>query len=498
MRLRLVSTLVACVALLATACGGGDSGGGEGSQLRVAGSVPIVSLDAHGEQSADQGLQTAVAHILDALVRAESPTEYAPALAKSWKTPDPRTWVFTLRDDVTFHDGTPFTAKDVEASLEHLIELGGPLVPLWEQLDEIEATGEHTVTITTKTPMGTVLSALSLLYIAPADRVNDPDYWNQPVGTGAFEVSEFLPNERLVLTRNADYWGKAPKLRRLEFVEIPEISSRLTALETGEIDVTWGIPPDQISAVRENPDLVYESIAGYNYNFVWFNSGEEPFDDARVRRAMWHAVDIESAVEDLYGESAEVARAPIPQAAFGAPEMRPYEYDPAKAEQLLADAGYPDGFETALQWSDDGGATIRSLAETFISDWAEIGVRVKPQEKERGQWIDDLNNMRWKMNIQGNSVNTGDADYTLGRLYLCSAGRTGFCDDELDELILQGRESIDEGEREQAYTKASEIIWNEAVGIFPMDIRSNGAWRANVKGFELQPVYNRFHDVTVD
>ncbi|NED98209.1 ABC transporter substrate-binding protein [Phytoactinopolyspora alkaliphila] len=483
---------VLAASLVLTACGGDDGGGSNGGEagqeqvLRVATSVAPVSLDTHGEQSAESGLQGIMQHVLDPLVRLES-GEFVPVLAESWENPDDLTWVFSLRDDVEFHDGTPLTAEDVKASAERLIELDGPLAPLWAGVESIEATDEHTVTISTEEPMGTVISTASLLYVGPADQIGEEGFWQSPVGSGPFLFDSFTPDERVVLTGNDEYWAGAPELDRLEFIYIPEISGRLTALQTGEVDLTTGVPPDQVSSVEGQDGIVFELAPSYVYYFNWFNASEEPFDDPDVRRAMWHAVNIEGVVNDLFGDAATVARAPIPQDVFGAPQLTPYEYDPDLARQMLADAGYPGGFETTLQWPREQGANIRALAQAFISDWAEIGVTVEPLEKERAQWIDDLNALNWDMNLQTNSVGTGDADYTLGRLYTCEANRNGYCSEELDGLLRAARQAVDPDERIDYYAQVSQHIWDEAVGIFPMDLSSNVAQRERVQNFTLNP-----------
>ncbi|NDL56695.1 ABC transporter substrate-binding protein [Phytoactinopolyspora mesophila] len=496
---RVAGTVLAAGFVLA-ACGGADDAAPQGESpqvLRVATSVAPVSLDPHGEQSAESALQGVVQHLLDPMVRLDS-GEFIPVLAESWENPDELTWVFHLRDDAVFHDGSPLTAADVKASAERLIELDGPLAPLWADVDKIEATDDHTVTISTKEPLGTVLSSASLLFIGPADKIGDDGFWQQPIGSGPFEFDTFVPDERVTMARNDDYWGGPAQLDRLEFIYIPEISGRLTALQTGEVDLTTGVPPDQVSQIEDSDDIDFETVPSYTYYFNWFNAQEEPFDDVRVRRAMWHALNIEGAVDDLFGDIAQVAQAPIPQDVFGAPQLTPYEYDPELARQLLTEAGYPDGFETTLQWPREQGANIRPLAQSFISDWAEIGVAVEPLEKERAQWIDDLNALNWAMNLQTNSVGTGDADYTLGRLYTCEANRNGYCNDELDELLSSARRALDPDERVDFYAQAAQIIWDEAVGAFPMDLTTNVAQRQHVEGFTLNPNGRPyFHQVSV-
>ncbi|MEN1967878.1 ABC transporter substrate-binding protein [Lentibacillus sp. N15] len=463
-----------------------DSSDEKSQKLTVSYNEGINSLDPYGTSGGEEATILAASQIYDTLTELDE-GEFKPSVAKEWEQPDKNTWVFKLRDDVTFHDGSSLTAKDVKASLDKLLEGNSPLDVLWNTLDSVEATDEHTLTIKTTKPLGTMLSNLSLLYIAPADKIDDEDFFQHPIGSGPFQVESFSPEQELKLSGYEDYWGGAPKLHELEFKNIPETQSRMTSLETGEINAAWTIPNDQISELQESSDIVVKSIPSYVFYFNWFNSSRKPFDDTKVRQAMWHAIDNEAIVNELFGDSGERAKAPIPSTAFGYSEQEPYDYDPELAKELLADAGYPDGFETSMMWSEGGGPQIRELAETMISYWEEIGVKVEPIVLERAEWIDKLNALDWDMNLQTNAVKTGDADYTLGRLYTSEANRNGYKNEKLDKILNGAKESTDLDEREELYAKANKIIWEDAVGIFPVELNQVFGVRENIKGFKTSP-----------
>jgi len=204
-------------------------------------------------------------------------------------------------------------------------------------------------------------------------------------GTGPFTVTSFQPDEKLELAANPTYWDGAPRLSELEFVNIPEVAGRITALENGEVDLLTQVPPDQVGSVKSGDGITYSTTPSWTYYFDWFNSNRKPFTDKRVRQAMWHALNLDGTIKDLLGDLASVAQAPLAQGVIGAPKLSPYSYDPAKAKQLLAEAGYPNGFSTSMQWPLEGGPNIRAPAQAMISDWAKIVVTVKPLEKERAQ-----------------------------------------------------------------------------------------------------------------
>ncbi|MBB5980283.1 ABC transporter substrate-binding protein [Kribbella solani] len=475
---------VVTVAACSPASEPSSSGGGD-QVLRYAPAMFPVSLDTH-KYAGEEAVQTAIQQIMEPLVRVDG-GKIVPVLATSWENPDPNTWVFELRPGVKFSDGTPFTAKDVVASYQRHQKLDGPLVPLYSTVTSFAATDDRTITVKTSKPLGTLLSSLTLLFIGPAGKVNADGFFTKPIGTGPFTVSAFKPDEKLELAANPTYWDGAPKLGKLEFVNIPEVSGRITALQNGEVDVLTQIPPDQVGSVKGSDSITYATTPSWTYYFDWFNSNRKPFNDKRVRQAMWHALNLEGTVKDLFGELATVAQAPVAQGVIGAPKLSPYSYDPAKAKQLLAAAGYPNGFTTSMQWPLEGGPNIRALAQAMISDWAKIGVTVKPLEKERAQWLEDFGKLNWDMNLQTNVTGTGDADYTLARLYVCAAKRNGYCNPAVDKLLLDARSSVDQAARPKLYQEAGQLLWDDAVGIFPADLASNSAIRSRVQGFVMPP-----------
>ena len=451
--------------------------------LRVAVPYELASLDPHGPNAIDLATTTASKHLYDTLV-ARTSEGVEPSLAKSWDNPDPYTWHFYLREDVRFHDGSPLTAQDVKASFERIRRLGGPAAPLFEPVESVEAVTAHEVVFRTSEPLGTLLINLTRLFVLPAGRMDDPGFFNRPVGSGPFQAVSFSPGNILVLKRNPDYWGGAPGVERLELVNIPEVASRMVALQTGEIDVTWLIPSDQLPTLRKDKGIIVESLPSWTSYVIWFNSSRKPFDDVRVRRAVWHAIDWDKIIANLYQGIGQQAQGPLSPGVFGSSVQTPYTYDPQLARQLLAEAGYPNGFRSTVQWKND---EYSDLVYAMISDLKKVGIELQPMQKEHAIWLNDLLSLNWDINVQTVAVTTGDADYSLGRLYLSSAKRTGYANAELDDLLLRARRSLDQAERAKLYEQAARIIWEEAVGMFPIDCIEHYAYRQRVKGFVPDP-----------
>ncbi len=474
---------------VAAATGASSVGRTPTGELKLAQPAKIIALDPHGPQSADRPTLTAARQIFDSLtVRDPASGQIQPGLAASWQTPDDRTWVFTLRQGVKFHDGSPVTSADVKASFERVQKLKGPMAPLWSDVEAVETPDPNTVRLKTKSPIGTALTSATLLFVGPAGKMDAEGFFSKPIGSGPFKVTSFRPDAELRLEANADHWGGAPGVKNLTFREIPETAARVTALETGEIDFTWGLPPDQLPGLRRNAELQFDQVPSFAYYFVWFNAKREPFTDKRVRQAMIYALDVDTMIKDLIANIGKRAQAPIPATVFGFAAQTPYTYDPAKAKQLLAEAGKPNGFETSMIWTPGGSPQDRELSQAMISYWDKVGVKVRSQEQERAQWLKDLLALNWDLDFQSNSVLTGDADYTLRRLYVSSANRTGYANPQLDTLLNDAAQKVDQKQRQDLYAQADKIIWDDAVGIFPADMLENYVYRKKrVSGFVADP-----------
>jgi len=458
----------------------------------------LVSLDPLGVSAAEEPTKVIAAHLFDKLiVRSPKGPAYLPGLATKWETPDPLTWVFTLRGGVKFHDGSPLTAADVKGSLERLIGLNGPWAPLWAAVDTVEAPNDGTVRIKTKTPLGTMLPNMSLLSVVPVGKVNQPGFFTRPIGSGPFRIVSYQPDNELVLEANPGYWGPAPGVRTLRFKDVPEIAARVTALITGEIDFTYGLPPDQLAALAARKDLRVVSAPSFTYYFIWMNCKREVFTDARVRQAMTYALDVNTMVTTLMKGIGRRMTAPIASTIFGYAPQRPYAYDPTGAKQLLAAAGRQNGFECTMIWNPDSGPQDRELAQALFSYWGAIGVRVRDGQSERAQWLDRNIHLDWDMDFQTIGDTTGDADYVLGRLYTTRANRNGYSNPRLDQVLDAAAQSVDQAKRKLLYAEACAIIWDNAVGIYPIELLQSFAYRQGVEGFVSNPSFPTFTSVTV-
>ena len=369
-------------------CSTGSSPSSGGGVFTGAFSSPIVNLDPHGPAGNEPATKLAGRQIFDTLVVNDNGS-YKPSLATKWEQPEPTTWVFHLKQDVLFHDGTKLAPEDVAASLQRVIDLKGPLAPLWAAVTSIEP-GDGTVTIKTATPLGTMLPNLTGLFIAPAAKVGEAEFFNKPVGSGPFKFESFVASDHLHLVANDKYWGDKALVQQVKLPYIPEVSSRVTGLVNGESLAMWTVPFDGLSQLKGRSEVKVEIEPSYVQFTSWFQCGRKPFNDPNVRRALWHAVDLTKLIDGIWGDTAELATGPIASTIFGFAKQPPHGYDPEKARGLLTQAGYPDGLQATLSWQAGVLPQVTQIAQGMISDWAKIGIKVKPDELQSADSVKKL------------------------------------------------------------------------------------------------------------
>ncbi|MFC8823860.1 ABC transporter substrate-binding protein [Streptomyces sp. NPDC057137] len=484
---RLAATATAGAALLAactTTTGGDDNdGGGSGGSgdVTAAGTYPIESLDPHGAQGASTGTQLAGQEIFSRLVKPEPDGTLTGDLATAWKPDKAVTaWTFTLREGVTFSDGSPLDADDVVASFRRMISLDGPNAGNFPG-STMTRTSATEVVLTSPAPDASVPGKLGTFYVIPSDvGEDDTAFFNNPVGSGPFTVDGFTPGESLVLVPNKKYRGDKPAPRRVTVRNIPELSARMTALRTGEVDILWGIPDDQLASLKGEKDLTVRTVPSSAEFTMWFNSSTPALKDAKVRRAIWQAVDFKTIIDKLYPETGKPADAPVTSVVLGHVPQPPVAHDATAARSALTAAGFDFSKKLRLQFAN---AEFRPFIQAVVSDLREVGVRAEPLEKEQATFTEDLIALKWDINFQQLAIPSYDAASNLGRLYTCEANRNGYCNKRLDGLLAAAGATADKKKRTDLYGQASRIIWQDAVGMYPMSVSIAYAWKSDLMGF---------------
>lgn len=497
MKKRLVSILLVTLALLlfVSACSstGTNNGDGVGKDTLVVGmGADAISLDPQATN--DQASSRVTRQIYDTLIVQTEDLDLVPGLATEWEQVDDTTFEFKLRDDVVFTNGEALTADDVKFTLERGLESPN-ISHIVGAISEVVVVDEHTVRIVTGSPFAPLLTHLAhpAAAILNEKAVTDggEDYGLNPVGTGPYKFVSWTTGDSIVLVENEDYWGDAPKIPNVTFKAVTDNSVRTIQLETGELDIAFDIQPSDVTRVENDDNLVLERDANLSTTYIGFNAAKEPFDDVRVRQAINYALDMNAVVETVYAGVGAPATGPLGPNVFGANlDLEEYAVDVEKAKELLADAGYPDGFSTTL-WTNENQQRI-DIATIVQSQLEAVGIEVSVEIVEWGQYLEDTAAGKHDMFILGWTTVTADADYGLYALFHSSqvgeaGNRTFYKNADVDRLLDEGRTTADQDARLVAYKEAQEIIREDAPWIFTWTGENLSGIRSNVEGFKQHP-----------
>lgn len=442
-------------------------------------------------------------HIYEPLFSMSEEGELEPLLAESLESTGDTTYTLTLKQGISFTDGTPFNADAVKANLDWVLnpDNTAPFAFLLGEVSEISVVDEYTVQITTNKPFAPLAAHLShgaLAMVSPAALEQGVEFLAEnAVGTGPYVLSSWARDEAVTLERNADYWGDAPAIDTVVFKVVKEDGARIIEIESGTIDVAVRVPPVEIPRLQANPDIELVITPGLRTIYIFFNVTAEPFDDVRVRQAVNYAVDVQAIVTSLFNDAALVSTAPFAPPIFGYSEQTPYARDVERAKQLLEDAGVAPG--TVVEMYHPTGRYIQDalVADAIRSQLAEVGLVVELKTLEWPQYVpevrktkEDGNNVQFAM--LGWGTPTMDADYALYALFHSSQHPPGFngafyANPEVDALLDEARSTLDPAARQAAYAEAIAIIWEEAPWLFLYSEVQVTAIRKNVSGFIVHP-----------
>jgi ABC-type transport system substrate-binding protein len=461
----------------------------------------------------------ACANIYDCLVLYDlGATTIRPGLAESWAiSEDGRVYTFNLRQGVSFHDGDPFNA-DAVVTWFNSIKEGAPgsqfdatrmvymqdFISSW--IESVEAVDEFTVRMNLPEPYSPLLANLAIpiagILSPKAVAAGLDSVATNPSGTGAFRLArpeDWTRDTQLVLEANPDYWGGAPKVEQFIIKVVPEGSTRLQQVETGELDIAWALTPEDVERARENPDLVVVEDAGLNTNCVELNTSKEPFTSKEVRQALNYAVNKEELSEGLYNGNMVPAGGVLPPVDWAYnPDLQSYPYDPDRARELLAEAGYDEAnpltFTFMAYTIPRGYNPVGDRLATAIQEyWSEVGVQAEIQTAEWTQYRADRRANMFQCSLSGWQGDNGDPDNFLYSLLAGAskgAGNTAYYENpEVDDLLRKAQEVSDQEERKQLYHQAEQLIVDDAPWVFLGYQKHQVVTRANITDFQLQPTY---------
>ena len=408
-------------------------------------------------------------------------TEIYPGLATEWTTSDDGlTYTLKLREGVKFHDGTDFNAEAVVYNFERWKAGSAEQFYYYNSqfagiIDTVTAVDPYTVEFKLTRPLAPFLKNLAMSPFGIASPAAIEEYGDKftenPVGTGPFKFQEWKRNDRITLVKNENYWDpEFPKLETIIFRSIPDNSARLNALMSGEVDLIDGVNYSDIPQIEANPNLQVFNRPSMNVAYLGLTVTREPFDNKLVRQAINHAIDKEAIISAFYEGAAQPAVNPMPPVIAGYnDEIKGYEYDPEKAKELLAEAGYPDGFEMELwampvprPYMPNG----QKVAEAIQANLADIGITANIVSYEWGVYLEKARLGEADAFLLGWTGDNGDADNFLYVLLdkdsIESNNYTYYANDQLHDILIQAQSETDPAVREDLYKQAQEIIHEEA------------------------------------
>ena len=538
--------LVAACALALGGCGGDDGddeGGGDGGEsggtLVFAGASDPVVID--GALVSDGESIRVVTQIFETLIGLKAgSTDLVPALATEWEvSPDAKTYTFTLRDGVKFHDGTDFNAEAVCFNFDRWYNFKGPLQSssasyYWQSFfggyaknesedlspslyKSCEAKDDTTAVVTLTKPSASMLGALTQQafsiaspkaleeFKADAGTVDEETGFRptgtfgteHPIGTGPFKFESWKRADRLVLAKYDDYWGEKAKLDKVIIRPIADNAARLQALQNDEIQGYDLVEPQDVPTIEGDENLQVLERPAFNVAYVTINQKQKPMDKLEVRQAVAYGLDREAVVNNFYGGRGVVAKEMMPPEVMGyADDVTEYSYDPEKAKSLLQKAGLtlpvPIDFWYPTDVSRPYMPDPKRNFEAFAASLNKSGFKVTPHS---APWSPDYlgrvdEGTAGHLNLIGWTGDFADPDNFIGVFFQSFSPQFGFRNPELFNLLDQGEAEADEGKREEIYQQANRLVMDYLPAVPYAHSKPALGFRADVEGYVPSPTTN--------
>ena len=433
--------------------------------------------------------------VYDRLVTFDANLNIRPQLAERWeRSTDNRSMTFFLRRGATFHDGTPVNAEAVKFNIHRMMDskINTTNRPLWDPIAAADVLDDHTIVIRTKRPFALMLNTLAhgsgaLVSPSAIQKYGQRSMALSPVGAGPYMVEKFKPGQLLVLKAFADYWGGKPSAKKLVFRHIPDASTRIAALRSGAVDIIDSVPVHMVSSLSRDPRLKVLTTSGLRPMGLAILSTREPLNDLRVRHAINHAIPVKLIAAKVFMGLARVSDAPLAFNTVGHQRIGSYEYSPARAKALLAQAGFQDRdhdgiverngepFTLTLMTSEGAFPKDVLVAQVVAHSLKVIGIDVTIAKVERGSYWDALrlkaNELKWDLALFGFNPSNASGLYHLSSMYRSNpddAERPSvwniarFRNTKVDELLEEAFVTVDLAKRKELLGRAQGLIWNEA------------------------------------
>ena len=444
-----------------------------------------------GNDSKLPGAQLHV-NLYDTLVTMDKDGTILPLLAESWEQLTDTTYRFHIRQGVKFHNGDELKASDVAFSLKTLMETPGAKSNAAQfDPDNFVVEDDYTVVLATSEPFAPFLSILchatmsifQQSFYEEHSAAGDLDLVEN--GTGPFKLAEWNEGENIVVERFDDYFAGPAKMRTINFRYIPEVSTRLMELESGGVDLIQEVSGTIMEDIKANPDLTLWTCSGVNTSYLALNF--DKITDTKVREAIAHSIDNELLCSVCLLGAAEPLNNYLPDTVPGAYDTGGFTYDPELSKSLLAEAGYPDGFELELSFYSS--ADNRRMGEFLQNMMAESGITVKLNEMDSSAYTPMLNAREQTAAILTTVCTLRDPHQTLGKLYSDLVGpggnRVNYVDPDLDAMLDEAAAETDSARRMELYAEIQQYLYERVVYIPLYNMMTLTATTSKIRGFDL-------------
>lgn len=496
------------------------TGSGTKDVFNFATNQDIPHLDPHGT-SANTSFR--VTYMLyDRLVTYDgTTTDVIPQLAEKWEiSDDGLTYTFHMNEEAKFHDGTPVTAEAVKYSYTRAMDVGKSAAGQFKNVinkDSFEVVDEHTIKITLEKPFAPFLKTLGTVFaniVNPklADNhgsdLGETYIADKEMGSGPYILESWDRGQKLVLKANEDYWGTMPTLKTVNILIVNEPSTARLMMEKGEVDLIdyTMISPDVLNQMDGKNGVTIVNSPGYQIDDIAINTENEYLKEPKVRKALAHAVNYDSIINDILLGGAKRIGGIVPEGMFGYnADITLYDFDLEKSKALLKEAGYEKGFPLEIAISENN-EVRKNIAVMMQSDFKKIGIDLQIKTLAWPTFLDLVTTGKHQLALAAWTPDYADPDYNLWYFAHSSSKGPGFNlafyeNSKVDQLLEEARATVDEAVRDKNYQEIQQIMSDEVPYIFPAQRTVQAPIKDWVKGYEINPMntwYVPFQKMTKD
>ncbi len=438
-------------------------------------------------------------NLYDSLVAIDKDLKIIPSLAESWQTPDPKTYIFKLRQGVKYHDGTDFNADSVKWNIERYLtdkrSLRGPEIGF---VQTVEAMDPYTVKFNLKAPFAPLLASLvdraGMMVSQKAAEAGGIDFTRKPLGggTGAFKFVEWVKDDHIALERNANYWKKdasgtaLPYLDKVTIRPIVDATVALTNVKTGDVDVSHYLPAKDYASVKAGKEIILQETTGLGYASIALNVRDEPFNKKELRQAFAEAIDRDQLLKTVFFDVGKPAYGAFPPSNFAYdPNFKPYTGHASKAKEYLKAGSKPDGFTCEMKIRS-GDPETSQLAQLVKDQVAKAGITMNLIQIDYPTLVADQQAGKYQANLTGWSGRIDPDGNVYNQLHTGTPNNL-YSNPQVDDLLDRARSASDQAQRKEMYQQVQKLVADDAPTVYYQFPLSFMLTRPTIQGMALYP-----------